>query len=415
MSCEDLPGATEAKYLLGQGWLAHSCVVTVTATNSAGSASAGSHMTIPIESLPPVDTAAPEITGTTQEGREMSAGTGTWEGSPPLTYTYQWEGCDSLGYGCMPIPGAIGPTYAPGSADVGGTLRVQVTASNLANSAAVFSAASAVVTPGPFYAATAFGTEGSGEGQLEDPGDVAIDTAGDIWVLDTGNDRVEEFSAEGAFLRQFGSAGSGTGQLDRPAGLALDSSGDVWVADRGNNRIEELSATGEYLRSFGVHGAEKRRFQEPRRDRPRRRERVGVGQPKWPCARFSETGEYETTVAGTGSGAGEVGEPEGMAVDAKGDVWVADSSNQRVEEFSESSEYLREITDEGVPGESMSPYVWRSRVEMCSSGTSPTTASSSSPKTGNTSPSSAPPAGGWGSCASASRWASRPSPTAMCG
>ena len=355
-SCADLSGATEAKYLLGAVVAGSILRVTVTATSSAGSASASSHMTIPIESLPPADTAAPEITGTTQEGREVSASTGTWEGSPPLGYAYQWEDCDSLGYGCMPIPGASGQTYVPGPADVGGTLRVQVTASNMANSATVFSAASAVVTPGPFHAAAELGTEGSGEGQLEDPGDVAIDASGDIWVLDTGNDRVEELNAEGAFLRQFGSAGSEHGQLSRPAGLALGVSGDVWVADRGNNRVEEFSATGEYLRSFGVRGTKNGDFKSP----------GGIaidGGSVWVSdsqngrvQRFSEAGEYEATVAGTGSAPGEVGEPEGMAVDAKGDVWVADSSNQRVEEFGESGEYLREITGEGVPGEAMSPY-----------------------------------------------------------
>ncbi len=261
----------------------------------------------------------------------------------------------------MPIPSANRSTYVPGPGEVGGELRVRVTASNMANAAAGVSTASAVVTSGPFYAATQFGTEGSGEGHLDDPGDVAIDSSGDIWVLDTGNDRVEKFSSEGAYIAQFGSAGSGNGQLEQPAGLALDSSGDVWVADTGNNRVEEFSATGEDLKSFGVRGTKKGQFKSP----------GGIavdGGSVWVSdsengrvQRFNEAGEYQATVASRGSGRGEVGEPEGMAVDAKGDVWIADWSNQRVEEFSESGEYLGEILGEDVAGASLFAYgiaVW---------------------------------------------------------
>ena len=81
---------------------------------------------------------------------------------------------------------------------------------------------------------------------------VAVDSAGNVWVADTGNDQIVEFSPSGRELQSFGTDGPGNGQLDHPQSLALDSAGDVWVADQDNNRIEEFSATGSYLSQIPV-------------------------------------------------------------------------------------------------------------------------------------------------------------------
>jgi len=92
-------------------------------------------------------------------------------------------------------------------------------------------------------------TFGSG---LDQPEGIATDAKGDVWVADTGHDRVVEFSAGGRPLAAFGSAGSGHGQLDQPAALAVSPAGHVYVADQGNSRIEEFSAAGAYLASIPV-------------------------------------------------------------------------------------------------------------------------------------------------------------------
>lgn len=63
-----------------------------------------------------------------------------------MTFTYQWLRCDSSGAGCAAIGGATAATYAVGSADVGSTLRVQVTAANAGGSGQAASAQTAVVT-----------------------------------------------------------------------------------------------------------------------------------------------------------------------------------------------------------------------------------------------------------------------------
>ncbi len=94
---------------------------------------------------PPVNTSPPPVSGTPQDGQTLTASTGSWSGTQPITYGYQWQRCDSGGANCAPIAGATVSTYGVTSADVGSTLRVVVTATNSAGSASATSAATTVV------------------------------------------------------------------------------------------------------------------------------------------------------------------------------------------------------------------------------------------------------------------------------
>jgi len=87
----------------------------------------------------PADQALPVISGTAQESQHLSAAAGTWSGTPPISYAYQWQRCDASGDGCVELPSASGTTYTPTAADVGNTLRVVVTASNGAGSSSTAS------------------------------------------------------------------------------------------------------------------------------------------------------------------------------------------------------------------------------------------------------------------------------------
>ncbi len=67
---------------------------------------------------------------------------------------------------------------------------------------------------------------------------------GAIYVADSANNRIDEFSALGAYVTAFGGYGTEKGKLSDPHVIALDSNGDVWVADTNNCRVEEFSASG---------------------------------------------------------------------------------------------------------------------------------------------------------------------------
>jgi hypothetical protein len=92
-----------------------------------------------VSDVSPVNTATPSIADETPwgawlEGQKVSATTGTWTGTGPISYTYQWESCNSGGASCANISGATASTFMPTSGLVGDTLRVVVTATNIDSS-----------------------------------------------------------------------------------------------------------------------------------------------------------------------------------------------------------------------------------------------------------------------------------------
>jgi len=87
---------------------------------------------------------------------------------------------------------------------------------------------------------------------LNGPSDVAIARNGDIYVSDgeSTNTRVVKFSKDGKLIKFWGTKGTGDGQLDVPHTIAIDSKGLVYVGDRGNKRIQVFDADGKYVRQI---------------------------------------------------------------------------------------------------------------------------------------------------------------------
>jgi hypothetical protein len=96
----------------------------------------------------PANTSLPTISGTVREAETLSATSGSWSGSTPMSFSYRWQRCNSGGGKCDNIAGATSQTYKLSHGDVGHTLRVSVTASNSDGSANAVSNATAVVDKG---------------------------------------------------------------------------------------------------------------------------------------------------------------------------------------------------------------------------------------------------------------------------
>ena len=94
----------------------------------------------------PSNASAPTISGQAAVGSTLTADPGTWRGSAPISFQYQWQVCDANGNACGNIAGETDKTYKVRAADVGDTLRVRVIASNGDGSNNVTSAATAKVT-----------------------------------------------------------------------------------------------------------------------------------------------------------------------------------------------------------------------------------------------------------------------------
>lgn len=95
-----------------------------------------------------------------------------------------------------------------------------------------------------------WGRSGAGEGELSRPTGIAVASTGEVYVADTGNDRIQVFDHNGTHLRGVGSTGGARGQFRRPMDLDLDEAGRVYVAELGGDRVQVFTAQGEWLREI---------------------------------------------------------------------------------------------------------------------------------------------------------------------
>jgi hypothetical protein len=95
----------------------------------------------------PANTSLPTVSGTPRAGETLTAASGAWSGTSPITFAYRWQRCDKNGNSCNNI-NATNQTYTLQKGDTGRRLRVSVTAANVDGSANAVSAPSAVVAAG---------------------------------------------------------------------------------------------------------------------------------------------------------------------------------------------------------------------------------------------------------------------------
>jgi hypothetical protein len=171
------------------------------------------------------------------------------------------------------------------------------------------------------YYSKSFGTAGSGAGQLSEPSGVAVSevgaSSGDVYAIDQGNDRVEVFGPEGAYISQFNGAATPAKSFSwqnspfMPETIAVDNStnpldpskGDVYVTDSGNRAIDKFTAAGGYLGQ------------------------ITTGSLGLPLGGMNESGESDQI---------------GVTVDQQGVVWVFQRTEQehyaQVDSFSDAVE-----------------------------------------------------------------------------
>jgi len=186
-----------------------------------------------------------------------------------------------------------------------------------------------------------FGKLDAPNGQFYYPGGIAVDREGYVYVADTWNDRVQKFTSTGSFVTKWGGSGSEAGQLDMPAAIAVDGAGYVYVADWKNNRVQKFTSTGTFVAKWGVIGSENGQFNEPRGiavDSEGYVYVVETGNNR--VQKFTSTGTFLTKWGISGSGDGQFNYPQGIGVDGTGSVYVADTSNNRIQKFTSTGTFL---------------------------------------------------------------------------
>jgi DNA-binding beta-propeller fold protein YncE len=210
------------------------------------------------------------------------------------------------------------------------------------------------VPAGARTSVTARQAGGSFDG-FDEPESVAVDSSGNVFVADTGADRIVKFDPSGAPVKSWGGRGTGAGEFAGPVGLAVDASDHVFVADDGNHRIQEFDDAGHFIREWGSLGSAPGRFTDPWAVATNGAGDVYVGDLS--NRRVQEFDPTGTFIRKWGSGDPENPlNPMGLAVGPSGNVYVADFSNSRIAEFSASGHFIRQWGSFGAgPGEFNGP------------------------------------------------------------
>ena len=181
----------------------------------------------------------------------------------------------------------------------------------------------------------AWGTAGSGNGQfLNGAGGVAVDSAGNVYVTDLGNHRVEKFTSSGSFITSWGGNGTGNGQFSGPDGIAIDLTDKVYVADTGNHRIQKFNTSGTFVTKWGTNGTGDGQFNAPAGISTDTLGDVYVADTgNNRIQKFSATGTFISSCGTFGTGNGDFAGPQDVGADSIGNFYVADTINDRVQKL----------------------------------------------------------------------------------
>jgi DNA-binding beta-propeller fold protein YncE len=182
----------------------------------------------------------------------------------------------------------------------------------------------------PKLPVTAFeGGHGNGKGQFDNPRALAVDSAGNIFVADTNNGRIEKFSPNGTFVTSIATTD--------PNGIAIDRAGNIYVAEIGSkHRVQKLGPEGTFIAAWspGLYG--------PRKITIAPDDSIYVvdsGRNR--IVKFSFDGHVLSSLGSEGRADGQFRGVSSVAVDPSSNrVYVADPVNSRVQVFDSNGKFL---------------------------------------------------------------------------
>lgn len=175
--------------------------------------------------------------------------------------------------------------------------------------------------------------------------------AGNIWVTDAGNQRLQEFNAKGEFIQKFGTKGTsskGTEFLS-PEGIAVAPGGMIWVSDSAGKRVAEFRET--------VVSESERWVRDISGTKPTEPEGIAIDasgnvlvadEEGGRVLEYGPEGVYLKTIGTAGAGNGQLSGPTDVAVAPSGNIDVVDSYDNRIEVFNVKGEYVTKFGTSGT-------------------------------------------------------------------
>lgn len=254
-----------------------------------------------------------------------------------------------------------------------------------------------------------FGTFGSGNGQFDDPRGVMVDSSGNVYVADSGNDRIQKLSSAGVyqakigssgtgnsefrfvndltfgnplnnyvytidvtndrvqrftvgatsftFYDKFGSTGSGNNEFNGPASITWHSN-NLFIADTGNHRIKKISEGLVFSAHYGSFGSGNGQFNSPTDVAFDSSGNMWVADTNnHRIQKLNSSGVYQLKFGSYGSGEGQMISPTGIAIDSLNNIYVADAGNYRIQKFDSSGNFILSFGSYGTGnGQLKQPY-----------------------------------------------------------
>ncbi|MCP4725491.1 MAG: hypothetical protein GY863_10665 [bacterium] len=257
-----------------------------------------------------------------------------------------------------------------------------------------------------FEFAGEIGSKGIAPGQLQSPRGVSVDLKGEVYIADTGNNRIQKFSSEGQFIIDNGGFGWASEQFDHPidiyAGRGLDvlvsdknnnrivrydrtlnfisttnvdefsaenfrfqfplgltstALGDIFVIDSENNRVVKINSFGGPDMEFGGYGSSGETLIQPERIAVFRSDRIYItDKGKKSVVVYDYFGNFLMSI-----GDGILEQPEGMALDPEENLYVCDPPSKKIYLFSSRGVLLAELSDDRL-GEPADAAVFNDRL-----------------------------------------------------
>jgi len=173
---------------------------------------------------------------------------------------------------------------------------------------------------------------GSGNGQLQIPTSVVIDTKGNFYIVEYGNNRVQKFDPSGKFLMKWETSGKGGSRFSSPYSIALDKSGDVYVRDR--NSVNKFTPEGELLAAWEMKGG-------PRGIALDSNSNIYVTNRKsHSVLKLDKNGKVISQWGTTQIEDGSFEEPASIIIDPSDSIVVADIGHSRIQRFTSDGRFV---------------------------------------------------------------------------